>query len=71
MFGRSEDSFHFSVCVSLLLDFCFCSGGGGGVGRRVGGGGWRCIMFIGCTNCSMLACIFSLLTLVSNMLELL
>ena len=38
MFGRSEDSFHFSVCVSLLLNFCLCSGGGGGVGRRVRGG---------------------------------
>ena len=46
MFGRSEDSFYFPVYVSLLLEKIF--GGGGG------------IVFIGCTNYSMLACIFAL-----------
>ena len=32
MFGHSEDSFYFPVCVSLLPDFFFGGGGGGGGG---------------------------------------
>ena len=62
MFGRSEDSFHFPVCVSLL-HFCFCSGGGGG-----GGGGVLCSLVALIAAC-LHALSLCLLTLVSNMLE--